>query len=394
MTDTLELFKKELSTELQNNILPFWENKMQDKYHGGFYGRITGEGTLEPNAPKGAIMHGRILWTFSAAYRILGRKKYLDIATRAKDYLLNHFYDMEYGGIYWSLNADGTPLDTRKQFYALGFAIYGLSEYNRATGDAKALEYAIKLFESIEEHSFDLANNGYFEASTRTWDSIEDMRLSEKDANEKKSMNTHLHILEPYANLYRVWNNPRLLKQLVNLINIFLDKIESAGTRHLGLFFDEKWEEKSRGIYSYGHDIEASWLLLEAALETKDKELIERVKMRTRKIADASLEGYRPDGSMIYERHADGSLDEERHWWVQAETVVGLYYLYKEYDDPKGLELAIKTWEYIKEHLIDRVKGEWFWSIFPDGTANRDDDKAGFWKCPYHNGRMCMEIIN
>jgi len=392
--EKIKQLRLEVAKELQENILSFWINRMQDDVNGGFYGTIDGDGVLIPDAPKGAVMHARILWTFSAAYRLLGKDEYLAMAVRAKDYLLKQFYDHQYGGIYWSLNADGTPLDTKKQFYALGFAIYGLSEFHRATGDAEALQYAIKLFEDIERYSYQPEANGYLEATDRQWQPISDVRLSDKDENEKMTMNTHLHILEPYTNLYRVWKDDRLKQQLVNLITIFRDKIKSQETHHLGLFFDENMQEKSKGTYSYGHDIEASWLLLEAALEINDPALIDKVKTEAKEICKAALEGYMPDGSLIYEHHSDGRLDEDRHWWVQAETVVGLYYQYVYYQDESALDLAIKTWEYIKTHLVDTEKGEWYWSIRADGSINTKDDKAGFWKCPYHNGRMAMEVIS
>ena len=390
--ERLDTFAAELRRHLQEEILPFWTGLMQDG-KGGFHGRMTGEDVLDTEAPRGAILYGRILWTFSAAYRTLGRPEYLETAKHAKEWLLGHFYDAQYGGVYWEVAADGTPLDTHKQFYALGFAVYGLSEYHRATGDREALAYAIRLFETIEQHAFDPAHNGYIEASARDWSPVEDMRLSDKDDNTPKTMNTHLHILEPYTNLYRAWPDPRLRERLVNLIGIFLEKIESPETHHLGLFFDNEWNEQSRGCYSYGHDIEASWLLLEAALTVGDAALTERVKKHCRRIADAALEGYTPDGSMIYEHHADGTPDRERHWWVQAECVVGLTWLYLHHGEKEALSQAKKTWKYIRTHLVDPRQGEWFWSIRADGSVNRTDDKAGFWKCPYHNSRMCLEVM-
>lgn len=390
--EQLNRLAAELERHLQEEILPFWTDRMQDG-RGGFHGRMTGEGTLDASAPRGAILYGRILWTFSAAYRALARPEYLRAAERAKEWLLGHFYDEQYGGVYWEVAADGTPRDSRKQFYALGFALYGLSEYHRATGDREALDYAVRLFETIERHAFDAARNGYIEAAARDWSPIEDMRLSDKDDNAPKTMNTHLHILEPYTNLYRAWPDKRLRQRLVNLIGIFLDRIESPETHHLGLFFDDDWNATSRGCFSYGHDIEASWLLFEAAQAVGDEALAARVKRHCRRIADAALEGYRPDGSMIYEHRADGSLDRERHWWVQAECVVGLTWLYAFHGDEQALEMAERTWRYIRTRLVDPEQGEWFWSIRADGSVNRTDDKAGFWKCPYHNSRMCLEVM-
>lgn len=391
-----ELLKKlcaETKTELENNILPFWMTVMVDRERGGFYGRITGEDVLEETASKGAILNARILWTFSAAYRLLGKREYQETATRAKRYLIDYFYDPEFGGVYWELDCQGKPLDTKKQIYALGFAIYGLSEYARATGDEEALKYAKCLFDSIEKYSFDREKNGYLEALTRDWQPIADMRLSDKDENEKKTMNTHLHILEPYTNLYRVWKDERLKAQIRNLVNLFLDKILDAETCHLNLFFEDDWTNKYR-IVSYGHDIEASWLIHEAALVLEDEDLLKKVEPLIVKIAEAADEGLNPDGSMIYENFIDKQkVDRELHWWVQAENVVGHVNLYQHFGDRKALEKALLCWDFIREKLVDKEKGEWHWSLYADGTVNTKDDKAGFWKCPYHNGRMCMEIL-
>lgn len=390
--ERLDRLAATLERHLEEVILPFWIVRMQDG-RGGFHGRITGAGIPDPEAPRGAILCGRILWTFSAAYRALGRPEYLACAARAEAWLLDHFYDRQFGGVYWMVDVDGTPLDTRKQFYALGFALYGLSEYYRATGDRQALERAVELFHSIEEHAFDPLHNGYTEAAARDWSPTEDMRLSDKDLNAPKTMNTHLHILESYTNLYRAWPDERLRERLANLIGLFLDRIESPATHHLGLFFGDDWQPVGDGRFSYGHDIEASWLLLEAAQALGDRTLTERVLRRSRRLAEAALEGYAPDGSLLYERRADGSLDRERHWWVQAECVTGLVWLYTRHGADEALFAAEKTWEYIQTHLVDPADGEWFWSIRPDGSINRADDKAGFWKCPYHNGRMCLEVM-
>ena len=393
MIKKLEALREEVKDELVNDILPFWMNRMTDREQGGFYGRIDGNNCLHPDAPKGAILNARILWTFSAAFRLLKKPEYLETATRAKRYLLDFFYDKQYGGIFWELNADGTPSDAKKQIYALGFAIYGLSEYARATGDREALEYAVRLFEVIEKYSFDPVQNGYVEALTREWQPIQDMRLSDKDENEKKTMNTHLHILEPYANLYRVWKDERLEKQLRNLIKVFVTRILDAESGHLNLFLEEDWSNKYH-IISYGHDIEASWLIHEAALSLGDQGLLAEIEPVIVKIAQAADEGLNRDGSMIYENFVDKQkVDRELHWWVQAENVVGHINLYQYFHDEDALRKALKCWQFIKENLIDGEGGEWYWSRYADGTVNRKDDKAGFWKCPYHNGRMCMEII-
>ena len=379
----------EMKKELTDNILAYWMNKMCNP-NGGFYGRISGEEQLDPNAPVGNIMTARILWTFASAYRVLGNPEYLEMALKAKDLIINHFYDAEFGGTYWSLNADYTPLDTKKQIYAIAFTIYGLAELNRATGDEQALEYAIKLFHSIEDHSFDTEKDGYFEAFTRTWEQIEDMRLSEKDANESKTMNTHLHVIEAYTCLYRVWKDSLLETRLRGLINVF-DKYILAENGHLKLFFDNDWN-CSYEIFSYGHDIEASWLLHESALVLGDEEALARVEARVPSIVAAATEGFTPEGGMIYEKLGD-HIDADRHWWVQAEAAVGYFNLWEHFGAQEGLENAIHCWEYVKKEILDKENGEWFWSVRADGSINRVEDKAGFWKCPYHNGRMCLEII-
>lgn len=392
MDAIISLLKQETKHILTTNILPYWIHNMVDHENGGFYGRITGDEQVMPKAEKGAILNCRILWTFSAAYRLLKDKEYLEMATRAKRYIIDHFYDNEFGGIYWSLDYMGRPLDTKKQIYALGFALYGLSEYHRATQDEEALLYAIRIYESIEKHSFDAVGNGYCEALDRQWNEMADMRLSEKDANERKTMNTHLHILEPYTNLYRVWKDERLKTQLRNLIELFAERIYNPADHHLQLFFDDNWQSKYH-IYSYGHDIEGSWLIHEAALELGDSALLAKIEPIIKQIAQAATEGIMPDGSMIYERNLHtGHTDTDRHWWVQAEAIVGYLNLYQHFGDKEALNKALSCWNFTRDHLIDKTGREWYWSVSEDYTINRTDDKAGFWKCPYHNGRMCMEI--
>ena len=386
--------KTEMQDVLQKNILRFWLDKMVDQAHGGFYGRIDGHEHLHADAEKGAILNARILWAFSAAYRVLGDKTYLEAASRAKHYIIDYFIDPEYGGVYWSLDCNGKPLDTKKQFYAIGFAIYGMSEYARATGDAEALKVAIDLYRCIEEHALDHEYNGYIEAMTRDWQPIADMRLSELDANYPKSQNTHLHIIEPYTNLYRVWKSDELKASLHNLIDIFTDRILNPETHHLDLFFDMDWKRGAGALESYGHDIECSWLIHEAALVLGDAEVLKKVEPIVEMVAKASEKGLNADGSMVHEANLDtGYVDSDLHWWVQAEAVVGFFNIYQYFGDESALQKAQHCWTYIKENLIDNENGEWHWSRRKDGTLNLDDDKAGFWKCPYHNSRMCLEII-
>ena len=422
MKEEVKTLKAEVRDVLEHNILNFWLDKMVDEENGGFYGQMTGEGEIVKTADKGGILNARILWSFSAAYRVLHKQEYLEAATRAKDYIIDHFIDKEYGGTYWSLDYKGQPKDTKKQFYAIGFTIYGLSEYARATGDREALDYAMELYESIEEHSLDREYNGYIEACTREWGEIADMRLSELDANYPKSQNTHLHIIEPYTNLFRCIKElkaaescdyvpaigsvlpigvtvpddfvVRLESSLRNLITIFTDKILNPDTHHLDLFFDMDWTREAGRLESYGHDIECSWLMHEAALVLGDETVLKKVETVVQMVAKASEKGLNEDGSMVHEANLDtGYVDTDRHWWVQAENVVGWINIWQYFGDESALQKALRGWQYIKDNLIDREGGEWWWSRDPERNINRKDDKAGFWKCPYHNSRMCLELM-
>lgn len=393
MQNEFSIIKQEIYDELTKNILPFWMERMVDEKNGGFFGQINGENKLVSEAPKGGILNARILWTFSSAVLNLKNSQYLTFAERAKNYILNHFFDAENGGTYWMLHADGTPADTKKQIYSQAFFIYALTELHRASGDEECLSKAKDLFHLIEKHSFDSEKNGYFEAYSRDWQLLDDLRLSEKDANEKKTMNTHLHILEAYTNLYRVWKDENLEKQLQNLIELFLTKIINPRTHHLDLFFDEDWNCKST-IISYGHDIECAWLLNEAAEVLGNENLLNRVFKETLLVTEASSEEIQSNGGLINEKnYQTGHTDKNFDWWPQAEGMVGFFHAFQQ---TKNEYYALRTaslWSFIQENIIDHDGGEWFWSVTETGIKNTKDDKAGFWKCPYHNSRMCLEMI-
>jgi cellobiose epimerase len=391
INEKLTKLTADVKSEINNNILPFWSTKMIDHVNGGFYGRIDGNGVVYPQADKGCILNARIMWTFASAYRVLGNPEYLKYATIAKDYFLKYFIDKEYKGIYWLLDYTGKMVNGRKQIYAQSFSIYGLSEYYRATKDEECLQVAIEIYRLIEKYSFDKNLEGYFEAFSREWGELEDIRLSERDANEKKTMNTHLHILEAYTNLYRVWKDEGLKEQLRKLLVVFADKIVNQKTFHLNLFLDENWNCKS-DVISYGHDIEASWLLVEAAHVLGDEALTHKIQAICLKIANAACEGLMSDGSMIYEK-AGNHIDTDRHWWVNAEALLGFMNAYELSGNAGYLDKALASWKFISKNLVDKDKGEWLWSVDKDLQPNRNDDKAGFWKCPYHNGRMCLEVI-
>jgi mannobiose 2-epimerase len=389
----LELLKSEVKEELINNILPFWMTKMIDSGDGGFYGRIDGSGRIFTDADKGCVLNSRILWTFSSAFRILKNPEYLKTAERSKDYLLDHFFDKEFGGVFWLLDHKGQMKDGKKQIYAQAFAIYGLTEYYRITNDSACLGKAIELFRLIEKYSYDNKLDGYFEAFSREWGALDDLRLSAKDANEKKTMNTHLHVLEAYTNLYRIWKDDLLKKQLYKLIGVFTDRIVNSQTFNLNMFFDEQWNDKT-DLVSYGHNIESSWLIYEAALVLGDNSIISKVKKICIGIAEAAKEGIMADGSMIYENFfKSGRIDYDRHWWVQAETVIGFMNAYTLSGNEEYLGLSLAAWKFISDHMVDRKNGEWYWSVDKNLQPNLKEDKAGFWKCPYHDSRMCLEII-
>ncbi|MGQ9620369.1 MAG: AGE family epimerase/isomerase, partial [Bacteroidales bacterium] len=389
--EKLTLLRKACEENLTNNILAWWSAKMPDDENKGFYGRVNFNNEIIPDAPKGGILNARILWTYSAAYRITKNTEYLNLARRAKDYIITYFIDREYGGAYYSLSAAGEPLDTRKHTYTQAFFIYGFSEYYRATGDREALQEALNIFEMLEKNVLDNENGGYFEAFSRNWTRLHDRMIGEKTPEDEKSMNTSLHILEAFANLYRVYPEERIRKELNEMIEIFLNKIVDNKTGHLILFFDRNWNGTSQ-IDSYGHDIESSWLLYEAAGLLKDKKLIDRVKELSIKIAEAAAEGLQTDGSMATEKDkTTGHTTTNRSWWEQAETVVGYLNAYKLSGKEEFLNIAIKAWNYIDRFFVDKKSGGWYSSVTPEGTPR--GDRAGHWICPYHNGRMCMEVM-
>jgi cellobiose epimerase len=385
--------KTELTAEL-DNILEYWSQQTIDQKNGGFIGQIDCNEHKNFESEKGSVLNARILWSFSAAYSITKNEEHKRLAKEAFEYIINHFYDKEFGGIFWSINPDKTPKDAKKQIYALAFTIYGMSEYYVISKDEKALEYSILLYKKIQEYSYDPIKKGYFEAFTRDWQPIEDLRLSDKDANEKKTMNTHLHIVEGYANLYKVWKDETLKNDIVELLEVIETYFIDKKTGHLKLFFNENWIEKP-DVISYGHDIEAAWLLLQCAEITKNVALIERYKKYAILLTDATLEGIDPvDGGLWYELEPkENQLMAEKHWWPQSELMIGFYNAFQLTNNQKYLDVVLKNWEFVKQYILDKKNGEWIWGIHQD-YSKIEKDKAGFWKCPYHNTRVCIELIH
>jgi mannobiose 2-epimerase len=385
--------RMEMGTEL-DRILAYWMEHAPDAVNGGYLGELDNKNLPREGASKGAILHARILWTFSAAYRARRLDAYLAEARRAFAYLRDAFVDREHGGVFWELDAKGNVLNPRKQIYAIAFAMYGMSEYHLACGDAEALELAKGFFEVIERYSFDGVENGYFEALTREWGPLDDVRLSAKDENALKTMNTHLHVLEAYTNLYRVWKDATLARQLKNLIEVFLERIIQPDA-HFGLFFDAHWNLSSRNV-SPGHDIEGSWLLHEAAEVLGDEALLSRVcKVALRMAEVTAAEGVAPNGGVREELHvATGHRDPSFHWWPQAEGIVGFYNAWQLSGKMDYLALALRIWAFTRSCFLDRKHGEWFWQVDASGKPMDAQPKLGFWKCPYHNGRACLEILH
>lgn len=393
MTSTSLSLKDRIQQELTANILPFWMTHTIDPVHGGFYGALSNDLTIHNEAPRSAILCARILWTFSAAYRHFGESAYLTTAQRAYEYLTRVFLDPEHGGVYWWVDAHGKPIFDRKHHYAQAFAIYGLAEYYRATQEPQSLALAQSLFHLLEKHAYDPLYGGYIEGSSRTWDALADMRLSDKDLNSRKSMNTMLHMLEGYTNLLRIWDDATLKQQHRKIIEVFLQHIVNHKTGHFKLFFDDQWNSLLEHD-SYGHDIEGSWLLVEAAEVQGDEALLDEVRKVAVSIAEAVYrDGIEPDGSIPYEGGPHGLVDDSKSWWVQAEAVVGFYNAYQLSGDERFVETAQRSWQYIEEKFVDRKNGDWFKVLTRDGTPQDSSYKTGPWECPYHHGRACLEMI-
>jgi len=375
--------KQEIVQDLTENILPFWANHSPDP-SGGFYGTLNFDGTPKADAPKGGILNARLVWTFSTAYRMLKDEQYLTLANRAQRYFLDHFIDPEYGGSFYTLNAGGAPLDMKKDTYQNVFAIYGLSEHYRATGNQESLDAAIAIYRKLIEHVYDPVNGGFIESFTRDWQMV--------DVESPKTMNTNLHALEALTNLYRVWKDDGLKKHLREEIDVMSHKVLNRETWHEQLFLTMDWQNQ-KNIDSYGHDIEFSWLLVEAAEVLGDEAILKDAKRIAVNLATTQLEqGLAEDGGMRYEKDSD-RVNADREWWPQAETVIGSLNAWQISGDKKFLDAAVREWNWIKTNMIDREYGEWYSNVYPNGTPQKDRVKADQWRCPYHNSRMGFEVM-
>jgi mannobiose 2-epimerase len=386
--------KQEIVADLTDNILPFWASHSPDPA-GGFYGTLLPDGTAKDNAEKGGILNARLLWTFSSAWRVLKDERYKTLADRAQRYFIDHFIDKEYGGSFYVLNADGSPLATQKNTYQNAFAIYGLSEHYRATGNEESLREAIGIYNKLVEHAFDPQHKGFIEECSREWTQDNERFV------HSKTMNTNLHVLEAFTNLYRVWQDPGLYQQLKDEIDVASHKILDQTTWHEILYLSMDWTPAPVRIDSYGHDVEFSWLLVEAAEVLGDKAILEDTKRIAVNLAAVQIkEGLTPEGYIRGEKfHGElppWQTEDALHrleWWPQAEAVVGFVNAWQISGDKKYLDAAVLAWEWTKKYMIDHEYGEWYGNVLEDGSPVKTFEKASQWRCPYHNSRMGFEII-
>lgn len=378
----------EIRRELTDRILPFWRG-LRDDEKGGYIGQVEFDLTKKPEAERGCILNSRILWFFSEAYLTLKDPALLDEAGHAYQMLLS-MLDTENGGMYWSMNADKTVADSTKHTYNQGFAIYALSAYYRASGKEEALDLAMELFRLVEEKCFD--GEGYLEAFTADWKSAGNDKLSENGVEAGRTMNTLLHILEGYTGLYEAGKNPEVRERLIWIMNTWAEKLYNPERRRQEVFFDLSYHTLI-DLYSFGHDIETSWLADRTLDVLGDRSLTEKIRPMLLSMADHTLQAAYTEGSGFSNESENGKVDTTRVWWVQAEALLGFLNAYEHTGEPRYLDAVRSQWEYIKEKMIDPREGsEWFWSVKEDGTPI-EKPIVEPWKCPYHNGRMCLEVI-
>ncbi len=377
---------------LIKDLIPFWKGLRDDEY-GGYYGLLSYDLDLDKKAEKGCILNSRILWFFSSAYTLLKEKSLLDEARHAYEFMTRYCIDKNYGGIYWSMTYDGRVLDSTKHTYNQAFAIYALSAYYEASGDKEALDLAQNLFSLIENKCKD--DIGYKEASNEKFEEAENDKLSENGVIASRTMNTLLHVLEAYTELYRVCGDMQVRKALENILTLFADKVYNKELHRQEVFFDNDYKSLI-DLHSYGHDIETSWLV-DRTVEVIDEDgsLSKKITPITQDLCMKVFETAFDGRSLAYECER-GVVNETRVWWVQAETVVGFINAYEKSDckDVKYLDAARNVLDFIFEYLVDKRNGsEWFWEVNKDGTPVHGQPIVEPWKCPYHNGRMCIEII-
>lgn len=375
---------------LNNCIKPFWKN-MIDKEHGGFYGLLDYELNLDKEAPKGVVLNSRILWFFSNAYIAFKEEDDLVYARQAYEYLINHCLDRENGGVYWSTNYNGEVLDSLKHTYNQAFAIYALASYYDASKNEEALDTAFDLYNVIETKCRD--DIGYLEAFDREFNIVDNDKLSENGVMADKTMNTLLHVCEAYTELYRVSGNKEVKDRLIWIINEFADKVYNPALHRQEVFFDTNMNSLI-DLHSYGHDIEAAWLIDRGCEVIGDEALTKKMSLITKDLTAKIYETAYIDHSLLFERDRE-VINTNRIWWVQAEGVVGFINGYeKDNTKTEYLEAAKDIWNYIENYVVDKRAGsEWFSEVDKDRKPIETKEIVEPWKCPYHNGRMCFEVI-
>lgn len=377
----------EIKQELTGRIIPFWIG-LRDDVNGGFIGQVDYDLTRHPEADKGCILNSRILWFFSETYRALGDPALLDCADHAYAMLIR-MTDDQNGGVYWSMHADGTPADTTKHTYNQAFAIYALSAYYRATGKKEALDRADALFDVIETHCCDAG--GYLEAFTADWRPESNEKLSENGVMASRTMNTLLHVLEGYTGLYEAGREERVRARLVYMLNLWDRYIYNPERQRQEVFFDAEYNTLI-DLHSFGHDIETSWLADHTLDVIRDAELTARIRPKLLSMAEHTLRAACTDHGFANESE-NGVIDTKRIWWVQAEALLGFLNAWQHTGEDRYREAALSQWRYIRDVQTDHRPGsEWFWYVNEDGTPG-DKPIVEPWKCPYHNGRMALEVI-
>ncbi|MDO3387554.1 AGE family epimerase/isomerase [Gilvimarinus sp. SDUM040013] len=375
-----------------DNIARWWLRYGIDNTFGGFAAEISQDNRINNSAPKGLVLNARILWFFSEAAHYTGNPEYRAGAERAFAYIQRYFFDAQAGGYFWSLNPDGSVCDDKKQVYAQAFVIYALAAYVEMCGDQSALEAAMQCFALIEQHCVDREGEGYLEAYTRHWGVIDDVRLSEKDLNYPKTMNTHLHVVEAYTKLYQVHRTVEVGLALAYGIDLIDKYMINRDSFHLRMFMGANWNDHSPE-FTYGHDIECAWLLYKALVSLDDKDRIERLLPDILALArTCQREALDEFGAVLDgEVKATGKVHRDRVWWVQAEAMVGFLYAWKLSQDESYLRNAQMLWSFIQQYQLDHEHGEWNWHCSLDEIDEDRDYKVGFWKGPYHNGRAMIE---
>ncbi len=391
MENKVNVLKSECMNELTQNIIPFW-NRLIDTEYGGFYGSVDNNLIIDKKADKGVILNSRILWFYSQAFITVGGENNLKNAGHAYEFLKNYCVDYKNGGVYWMMTYDGNVSDNMKHTYNQAFAIYALSTYYLASHDENALRLAVSIFETVEEKCSD--NIAYADAFSADWRPVSNEALSENGLIADKTMNTILHLIEAYTVLYTAYSkNEKVGEKLKFLLDITEEKVLDKCNNKLFVFFDKEMNVIG-DIHSYGHDIEATWLIDRACSVLDDESYISKWKDINLKISENIYNTAFENNSLNNEREND-KIDRKRVWWVQAESVVGLVNAYINSKKEKYLQAALQIWEFIKKYQVDRRdNSEWWGEADYNGNPMNTVNMVGPWKCPYHNGRMCIEIIN